>query len=104
MQKELSGKQSNSNNNASDGGRQVLNDAEEAFFNNSSDVDAASCDSVARIDVSSAETSCYSSHRMSNLDLSQDLNFKYLKHVILKFFLSREHEVSADDLLLGFVP
>ena len=28
-------------------------------------------------------------------DLEQDVNFQYLKHVVLKFMLSRESEVSA---------
>lgn len=111
VQKELSGKQSNNNssnnNNASEGGHQVLNDAEESFFNNSSDVDMAGCESVARINVTSMETSSsYSSHHVSSLDLTQDLNFKYLKHVILKFFLSREHEalqlIKVVSMLLRF--
>lgn len=34
-------------------------------------------------------------------DLTDDVNFKYLKHVLIKFLTSREYEVSRNSVLLN---
>jgi len=44
------------------------------------------------------QNSTLKGHYCDPKDFSYDINFEYLKHVVLKFLLSREHEVSNREL------
>ena len=46
------------------------------------------------------QNSSVKGHYCDPKDFSYDINFEYLKHVVLKFLLSREHEVGISQLYL----